>query len=201
VIPGPVEGPGAIGTVAATGGWDGLSAIDFAMTASDGALVLQRDGGVIPVGSAASITFEQSHTPWIWPDLARKIEYMNVNGDDYYIVLDGLGGVHMAGPASSALRTSFETNVLGSLDYFAAIVSGDYVGLDVVNDFVPFVYSGGTEIGIMTMDGLGGLHPANVPFTYEGGAYFPSVDPVPGESYSIMNTAVSLSADQVVVPQ
>jgi hypothetical protein len=203
VSPGPLQGPDAIGTIATTGGWTPESAIDFTMTGADGALVLQRNGGVIPVGSAATITFEQSHTPWIWPDLARRIEYMNVNGADYYIVADGLGGVHMAGPASSALRTSFNNNVLdGSLAYFAAQVGGDYVGIDVVNDFIPFVFNSGNDIAIMLLDGLGGIHPSgNLPFTYEPPAYFPSVDPVPGSPYNIRDTAVSLSAIELVQPQ
>lgn len=180
--PGPAKGPLRIGTIAPTGGWEPESAIDFTLTGSDGALVLARNGRIHQVGSAEQITFGQSHSVWLWPDLARRIEYMNVGGEDYYIVLDGLGGVHMGGPTDSALRTSFNSRVLnGDLTYFAGVVTSGtgswYVGIDAANDFIPILHTDNTEIGILMLDGLGGIHKANVPFAFEPTVYFPAPDP------------------------
>jgi len=206
VIPGPVQGPGAIGTIATTGGWNGDSAIDFDMTAPDGALVLSRNGKVWPVGSAASLGFGDSPaSPYFWPDLARRIEYMNVNGTDYYMILEGLGGIHVAGGSpDDTLRTNLRNNVLsGQLAYFAAQVGGgDFVGIDAANDFVPIVYNGGNSIGIMLLDGLGAIHHANLPFTFNWTVYFPGLNPVPGEPYNQLDTAVSLmTVDLAPLPQ
>src|SRR5690606_25286709 len=103
--------------------------------------------------------------------IARRIEYFTVDDEEYYIVLDGLGGVHLAGPAQSALRTNFNQNVLTELDYFGAVIGqnengGDiFAGIDAANDFVPVLLEG-SDIGIIMMDGLGGLHYANLPVEY-----------------------------------
>lgn len=183
-IPGPRKGPWPIGTIAETGGWNEWSAIDFDLTGADGAIVLSRNGMVHKVGSAAALQFG-SHSPWLWPDLARKIRYLRVEGQDYYVVLDGLGGMHMAGP-DGALRASFQNNVLGANPtYFAAVVQGNYVGLDAANDFIPIVHSGGSEIGIIMLDGLGGIHVTNVPYPVEPTAYLPT-------EVTLLDTMVSL---------
>jgi hypothetical protein len=164
-VPGPLEGPLNIGTIAQTGGWNVNSAIDFDVTSPDGALVLLRSGEVISVGSALFQHYDI--TPYFGVDIARRIEYFTQGGKDYYVVLDGLGGVHLAGPAQSDLRANWNSKVLTELAYFGAVIGqnengGDiYVGLDAANDFVP-VLKGADDIGVIMLDGLGGLHYANL---------------------------------------
>ncbi len=176
-IPGPLEGPLNIGTIAQTGGWNVNSAIDFDVTAPDGALVLLRSGQVIPTGSALFQHYDI--TPYFGVDIARRIEYFTEGGKNYYVVLDGLGGVHLAGPAQSELRTNWNNKVLTELAYFGAVIGqnengGDiYVGLDAANDFVP-VLTTPNDIGVIMLDGLGGLHFANLGSDYTSArtAYF-----------------------------
>lgn len=180
VLPGPVEGPRNIGTIAQSGGWDPDSAVDFAMTGDTGALVLARSGRIHKVGGAQGIQFETA--PFFGVDIARKIEFIPTGSVPYALVLDGLGGIHLAGPASSALRSNFEANVLSQLDYFGAVVASQdghdvYAGIDAANDFVP-VLLGNDDLGVMMIDGLGGIHFANLgpEYTSLRPAYFPQGD-------------------------
>jgi hypothetical protein len=164
-VPGPLHGPLRIGTIARTGGWNVNSAIDFDVTSPDGALVLARSGKVHPVGSAAAIEFDVA--PYFGVDIARRIEHFTHGGENYCIVLDGLGGVHLAGPAGSVLRTNWNSHVLTELAYFGAVAGrnlggGDvYVGIDAANDFV-LVPLENDDVGVIMIDGLGGLHFANL---------------------------------------
>jgi hypothetical protein len=114
--PGPLRGPLNIGSISQTGGWNINSAIDFDVLPYDGALVLLRSGEVVPVGSAQFLQFEIA--PYFGIDIARRIEHIADGGKDYYVVLDGLGGVHLAGPAHSMLRTNWNAKVLTQLAYF-----------------------------------------------------------------------------------
>ena len=111
VVPGPLEGPLNIGTIAATGGWNVGSAVDFALVNETSALVLARSGLLYKVGDTQP-AFEIS--PYFGVDIARRIEYAKVGDVDYCVILDGLGGVHLAGPAESVLRTNWNTNVLST---------------------------------------------------------------------------------------
>ena len=178
VIPGPREGPGPKGTIADTGGWDPQSAIDFDLWGADGAIVLARSGEVFPIGTAQVL----ARTPFFGVDIARRIEHFTAGGEDYSVTLDGLGGVHLAGP-DGGLRDNWNANVLTELNYFGAVVGQDnghdvYAGIDAANDFVVILLDGETDIGIIMLDGWGGLHDANLgpAYTMVKTAYLPNVD-------------------------
>jgi hypothetical protein len=111
----------------------------------------------------------------------------------YAMVLDGLGGVHLAGPVESSLRTNWEANVLRNLAYFGAvvgIVDGHevYAGIDAANDFV-VIPNATDDVGVIMMDGFGGVHYANVPpaFMNDKPVY------LGGESLANLHWVVSLS--------
>jgi hypothetical protein len=59
---------------------------------------------------------------------------------------------------------------LPNLSYFGAVIATEdgheiYVGLDAANDFV-LISNGADNLGVIMLDGLGGLHRANVPPEY-----------------------------------
>ena len=100
-----------------------------------------------------------------WEGDQSIIEHFVVNETDYIVVMDGLGGMHMAGPADNTLRNNFQSAVL-DLTYFAGVVNDNgvevFLGFDGANDFVPVLRDNGNDIGLIMLDGLGGLHFSNL---------------------------------------
>jgi hypothetical protein len=166
-FPGPLRGSLPIGTIADEGGWNPKAAVDFDLTSETGALVLARSGRVHAAGDASI----PAGMPWFGIDIARRIEYFEAGGEAYAVVLDGLGGIHLGGPAGD-LRERWEDFVVPNMVYFAAVVDTDgegrdvYVGLDAANDFGVVLAPDESDIGLLLVDGLGGVHTANVPAEY-----------------------------------